>query len=182
MDFLSAYDQGFARVAACTIPIALADPQTNAGTVLAQVRECHEEGVAVAVFPELCLTGYSLDDLFLQDRLLDEAVAGLEELVRASADLGPVFVVGAPLRHDSRLFNCAVVIHRGSVLGVVPKVHLPNYREFYEERWFASGAEHSGTIDIGSLTAGPFGRNRLFRATDIEGLVLGVEVPGEVPA
>ncbi|MGN6160547.1 MAG: nitrilase-related carbon-nitrogen hydrolase, partial [Marmoricola sp.] len=181
MEFTSAYDQGFARVAACTLPIALADPGVNVATVLEQARACHEEGVAVAVFPELCLTGYSLDDLFLQDALLDATTAAIEQLVEGSADLGPVIVVGAPLRQDSRLYNCAVVVHRGSILGVVPKVHLPNYREFYEERWFASGADHAGTtIDLGPFAGVPFGTGLLFRASDIEGLTLGVEICEDV--
>jgi NAD+ synthase (glutamine-hydrolysing) len=177
VDFKSAYDQGFARVAACTIPIALADPSANAATVLAQVRECHEEGVGLAVFPELCLSGYSLDDLFLQDTLLDATVEAVDEIVRASEDLGPVIVVGAPLRKGNRLYNCAVVIHRGSVLGVVPKMHLPNYREFYEDRWFASGEDQvDETIEIGRQGEVPFGKDLLFRATDIVGLTLGVEI------
>ena len=117
-----AYAHGFARVAACTVPVAIADPATNAATVLAEARACHDEGVAVAVFPELCLTGYAIDDLLLQDALLD-AVAGRRSrtLVEASAGPAPVLVVGAPLRKGNRLYNCAVVIHRGEVLGVAPK-------------------------------------------------------------
>ena len=181
MDFKSAYDQGFARVAACAIPIELADPAANAATVIAQVRECHDEGVAVAVFPELCLSGYSLDDLFLQDSLLDATLEAIAEVIAASEDLGPVIVVGAPLRKGSRLYNCALVIHRGSILGVVPKIHLPNYREFYEDRWFAAGEDQDDeTIDVGGHSEIPFGRGLLFRATDLEGLTLGVEICEDV--
>ena len=102
MEFYSAYAQGFARVAACTIPVALADPAANAATVLAQVRECHDEGVAVAVFPELCLSGYSIDDLLLQDTLLTAVQDAIATLVAGSADLLPVIVVGAPLMHGTR--------------------------------------------------------------------------------
>jgi len=174
---MSAYDQGFARVAACTIPVALADPAANGAAVLAAAQDCHDEGVAVAVFPELCLTGYSLDDLFLQDALLDGTLRAIEDLVAASADLGPVIVVGAPLRHGNRLFNCAVVIHRGTILGVVPKMHLPTYREFYEARWFAAGIDCAdSSIDVGSFAEVPFGRDLLFEAQDVPGLVLGVEI------
>ncbi|RYF44804.1 MAG: hypothetical protein EOO27_42605 [Comamonadaceae bacterium] len=133
MDFNSCYSHGFARVAACTIPVAIADPATNAASVLAEARACHDEGVAVAIFPELCLTGYAIDDLVMQDVVLEATTAAIATLVEASKDLLPVIVVGAPLRHDNRLYNCAVVIHQGSVLGVVPKTHLPTYREFYEE-------------------------------------------------
>jgi len=139
VDFYSAYAQGFARVAACTVPVAIADPATNAAGTLEQVRALHEQGVAVAVFPELGLTGYAVDDLFLQDTLLASVRTAIAELVEASADLLPVFVVGAPLEHGNRIYNCGVVIHRGRVLGVAPKSYLPNYREFYEKRWFAPG-------------------------------------------
>ena len=107
-------------------------------------RRLSDAGVAVAVFPELALTGYAVDDLLGQDVLLDAVHEGLAAIARASADLLPVIVVGAPLRHRDRLFNTAVVLHRGRVLGVVPKVHLPNYREFYERRQFASGRGITG--------------------------------------
>jgi NAD+ synthase (glutamine-hydrolysing) len=97
VDFYSAYAQGFARVAACTVPVHLADPAANAAEVIEQARACHEDGVAVAVFPELGLTGYSVDDLFLQDVLLDGVLAAIQQVVEASADLMSVLVVGAPL-------------------------------------------------------------------------------------
>jgi NAD+ synthase (glutamine-hydrolysing) len=172
----SAYRHGFARVAACTIPVAIADPATNADTVLAVARECDADAVAVAVFPELCLTGYSIEDLLLQDVVIDAAVAAIERLVEASADLLPVLVVGAPLRHRNRLYNCAVVIHRGEILGVAPKSYLPTYREFYERRWFAPGDDLAGDdITIGGRQA-PFGPDLLFRALDVAGLVVHVEV------
>src|SRR5689334_16645979 len=121
VNFYSAYDQGFARVAACTVPVTLADPAANAATILDQVRTLHEDGVAVALFPELSLSGYAIDDLFLQDVLLDAVDEAVVELARASADLRPVIVVGAPLRRDHRVYNCAVVIQGGAVLGVAPK-------------------------------------------------------------
>jgi len=172
----SAYRHGFARVAACTIPVAIADPATNADTVLAVARECDADAVAVAVFPELCLTGYSIEDLLLQDVVIDAAVAAIERLVEASADLLPVLVVGAPLRHRNRLYNCAVVIHRGEILGVAPKSYLPTYREFYERRWFAPGDDQAEEdITIGARQA-PFGPDLLFRALDVPGLVVHVEV------
>ncbi|WP_182523654.1 NAD(+) synthase [Nocardioides dongkuii] len=175
MDFYSAYAHGFARVAACTIPIAIADPATNVRTVLEQARACHDDGVAVAVFPELCLSGYALDDLFLQDPLLDAVVAAIEELVAASADLLPVLVVGAPIRHGNRVLNTAVIIHRGRVLGVAPKSYLPTYREFYERRWFAPGDDIGGTVVLAGQEV-PIGPDLLFDATDVPGLVLHVEV------
>ncbi len=128
MDFYSAYAHGFARVAACTLPVTVADPAANAAQVIAMAQEAHEDGVAVAVFPELCLTGYAIDDLLMQDTLLEATLAALAEVETQSADLRPVLVVGAPLVHGTRLLNCAVVIHRGRILGVSAKSlppHLP---------------------------------------------------------
>lgn len=176
MDFRSIYAQGLARVAACTVPVKVADPATNALAVLAEARACHEDGVAVAVFPELCLSGYAIDDLVLQDALLDGVRAGLASIVEASADLTPVLVVGAPLQHAGRLFNCAVVVHGGRILGVAPKSNLPTYREFYERRHFAPGDDRAGEV-IRLLGADvPFGPDLLFAATDVPGLVLHAEV------
>jgi NAD+ synthase (glutamine-hydrolysing) len=176
VDFYSAYAHGFARVAACTVPATVADPAANAAAVLAEARACHEDGVAVAVFPELALSGYAIDDLFLQDTLLDGVVAAVEEIVGASADLRPVLVVGAPLVHGTRVLNCAVVIHRGTILGVAPKSYLPTYREFYERRHFAPGDDRRGsTIAIGGREA-PFGPDLIFTATDVPGLALHVEI------
>lgn len=176
MDFYSAYAHGFARVAACTIPVAVADPAANASAVLDQARECHDQGVAVAVFPELCLSGYAIDDLLLQDTLLEAVLEALAEIVAASADLLPMLVVGAPLRVGSRLLNAAVVVHKGRILGVAPKSYLPNYREFYEKRHFAPGDDRRG----GTLTLlgeeVPLGPDLVFHATDVPGLDLHVEV------
>jgi NAD+ synthase (glutamine-hydrolysing) len=176
VDFYSAYAQGFARVAACTVPVALADPAANAARVLEQVRDLHEQGVAVAVFPELGLTGYAVDDLFLQDALLESVGTAIAGLVEASADLLPVIVVGAPLAHGNRLYNCAVVIHRGRVLGVAPKSYLPNYREFYEKRWFAPGDDLAGQTVLVAGQEVPLGPDLIFSASDVPGLRLHVEV------
>jgi NAD+ synthase (glutamine-hydrolysing) len=176
VEFYSAYDQGFARIAACTIPVALADPAANARSVLAQARECHEEGVAVAIFPELVLSGYSADDLFLQDTLLAAVDEALAEIVDASTDLLPVLAVGAPLVHGTRVLNCAVVIHRGRVLGVAPKSYLPTYREFYERRWFAPGDDRRGTTIRVAGADVPLGPDLIFDATDVPGLRLHVEI------
>ncbi len=176
VDFDSAYAHGFARVAACTVPVAVADPARNAATVVAQARECHDEGVAVALFPELCLTGYSLDDLVMQDPLLDAVQEAIAEVVAASRELRPLIVVGAPLLEGNRLYNCAVVIHRGEVLGVVPKSYLPTYREFYEARHYAAGADVVQRTVLLDGVETPFGTDLLFRATDVPGLTVFVEV------
>lgn len=175
VDFYSAYAHGFARVAACTIPIRVADPATNARTLLDRARACSEDGVAVAVFPELCLSGYAVDDLFLQDPLLDAVADAVAEIVEASEDLRPVLVVGAPIVHGNRVLNAAVVIHRGRILGVAPKSYLPTYREFYERRWFAPGDDVRGTTVLAGQEV-PIGPDLLFEAVDVRGLVLHVEV------
>ena len=175
MDFYSAYRHGFARVAACTHRTVLADPAANAASVLRIARACHEDGVAVAVFPELTLSGYSIEDILLQDSLLDAVESALADIVAASVDLLPVLVVGAPLRHLHRIYNTAVVIHRGSVLGVAPKSYLPTYREFYERRQMAPGDDMSGSISLLGAHV-PFGPDLLFGADDVAGLVLHVEI------
>lgn len=180
LPFESVYRHGFARVAACTIPVAVADPASNADAVLESARACDAEGVAVAVFPELCLTGYAIDDLVMQDPVLDAVESALRRLIAASVDLLPVLLVGAPLRNDNRLFNCAVVIHRGRVLGVAPKSYLPTYREFYESRWYARGDDQVGRhITVAGETV-PFGPDLLFDAVDVPGLTLHAEVCEDV--
>ena len=183
MNFFSAYDQGFARVAACTIPVTMADPAANGRAILEQVRSLHDDGVAVALFPELSLSGYAIDDLFLQDVLLDAVDDAIVDLAKATAKLRPLVVVGAPVRHGNRLYNCAVVIQGGEVLGVAPKSALPNYREFYEKRWFASGAEIQdehlhvphwpGVDEDGDIL---FGTDLVFEAVDLPGLAIHAEV------
>src|SRR5438270_12028052 len=162
MSFHSIYAHGFARVAACVTTSHVADPTANAKAVLAAAKDCHHKSVAVAVFPELCLSGYAIEDLVKQDPLLDAVERGLAAVVAASAGLMTVLIVGAPLRFSARIYNCAVVIHRGRVLGVVPKSYLPTYREFYEGRHFASGAGLRGLeIEIAG-TSVPFGLDLLF--------------------
>ncbi|MCG7413785.1 NAD(+) synthase [Microbacterium aurum] len=175
LPFESLYRHGFARVAACTIPVAIADPARNADAVLAAAREAHEAGASVALFPELCLTGYAIDDLVMQDAVLDAVLAALAGLTAASADLRPLLVVGAPLRLGARLYNCAVVIHRGRMLGVAPKSYLPTYREFYEARWYAAGAEAPDSVTLAGEEV-PVGTDLLFEATDVAGLVVHAEV------
>ena len=182
-EFRNLHTHGFARVAACTVPVAMADPATNAARIAEQVQALHDDGVDVALFPELSLSGYAIDDLLLQDVLLDAVDQAVVDLARATAKLRPVVVVGAPIRSGARLYNCAVVLHRGEVLGVVPKVNLPNYREFYEKRWFASGDDARGTMLTRAHWPGadedgdvPFGPDLIFRATDLPDLTIHVEV------
>ena len=201
IEFLSAYDQGFARVAAVTLPGVPVDPAANASAIIEQARTLAEDGVCLAAFPELCLTGYAIDDLLLSDVLLSDVLAAIETLRAASADLLTALVVGAPLRLGDRLYNCALVIQGGRVRGVAPKSYLPTYREFYEKRHFApgdalpagvesielpgvhggsDGAERTESADGSGCpeTAArvPFGANLLFEVEDVPGLTFHVEV------
>jgi len=179
MDFYNSYSQGFVRVAACTHHTTIGDPAANAASVLRLARACHDDSVAVAVFPELTLSGYSIEDIVLQDLLLDDVEAALAEIVASSTDLLPVLVVGAPLRHRHRIYNTAVIIHRGAVLGVAPKSYLPTYREFYERRQIAPGDDERGVIRIGGPSSSievPFGPDLLFAASDLPDFVLHVEI------
>jgi NAD+ synthase (glutamine-hydrolysing) len=175
MDFYNAYRQGFVRVAACTHHTTIGDPAANAESVLRLARQCHDDGVAVAIFPELTLSGYSIEDIILQDLLLYDVEGAIADIVASSADILPVLVVGAPLRYRHRIYNTAVVVHRGAVLGVAPKSYLPTYREFYERRQMAPGDDERGIIRIGDIEA-PFGPDLLFAASDLPDFVLHIEI------
>ncbi|OMG17942.1 NAD(+) synthase [Actinomyces naeslundii] len=189
IEFLSAYDQGFARVAAVTLPVVPVAPAANAAAIIEQARALADGGVCLAAFPELCLTGYAIDDLLLSDVLLSDVLTAIETLRAASADLLTALVVGAPLRLGDRLYNCALVIQGGRVRGVAPKSYLPTYREFYEKRHFAPGdALPAGveSIELPGVRSGsdgaepvarvPFGTNLLFQVDDVPGLTFHVEV------
>lgn len=180
MSFRSLYRHGFARVAACTTVTVLADPAANARTILTVTRDMHAQGVAVAVFPELGLSGYSISDLLQQDVLLNAVEDAIHQIVAGSGDLMPLILVGAPIRYQGGLYNCAVAVHRGRLLGVVPKIHLPNYREFYEPRHFVSGdGTEGGVITIAGHTA-LFGPDLLFTAEDLRNLVVHAEICEDV--
>lgn len=179
MDFFSLYRHDFIRIAACVPRARVADPDFAAEETLRLAEEGHAAGVAILLYPELGLSSYAIDDLLFQDALLDGVDAALDRLREASRALDPVLVVGAPLRAGGRLFNCGVVIHKGTILGAVPKTYLPNYREFYEQRHFTSGAGTSGTIEIGGKSV-PFGTDLLFRTTGDVPVTFHVEVCEDV--
>jgi NAD+ synthase (glutamine-hydrolysing) len=175
-NFADAYAHGFARVAAVTLPVTPADPAANARAVIEQARACHADSVAVAVFPELCLSGYSIDDLMLQQALLEAVERAIAEVVAASTELSTVLVVGAPIIHQNRVLNAAVVIHRGVVLGVSAKSYLPTYREFYERRWFGSGVDIEDEITVAGQPDVPLSTRLIYRANDIPGLTFHAEI------
>jgi NAD+ synthase (glutamine-hydrolysing) len=174
--FRSIYRHGFARVSVCVPRVKVANPAFNVDQILTLAREAHGDYSALALFPELAISAYSNEDLFHQDALLDASLAGLARIVAESVALSPVLVVGVPLRIDGKLFNCAAILHRGRLLGVVPKTFLPNYREFYEKRQFTSSvAAISRDIQLFGQTV-PFGTDLLFRAADLPGLILYAEI------
>ncbi len=165
-----------ARVAAATPAASVGDALANAEAVMALARDAHRRGVDLVVYPELCLTSYAIDDLHLQSAQHRATGEALGRVVAASAELAPVLLVGAALPRNGRLYNCAVAIARGRVLGVVPKTFLPNYREYYEKRWFASGAGLTGlTIEVAGQ-ATPFGVDLIFAADDLPGFVFHAEI------
>ncbi|GAA4738320.1 NAD(+) synthase [Gordonia alkaliphila] len=173
---MSVYSHGFARIAAAVPLVALADPQRNAERTIALIQQAHTADAALVVFPELGLCGYSVDDLVQQDALGDAVMAALDEIVEATLGLRPLVAVGAPLRVDDALFNCAILIQDGQILGVTPKSYLPNYREFYEQRYFA--AARDAVVD--SVVFGgqevPFGTDLIFEAADLPGFRVHAEV------
>ncbi|WP_184715310.1 NAD(+) synthase [Caulobacter sp.] len=180
--FFSPYRHGFVRVATAVPKVKLADPAVNVANVLALAGQAHEAGVAVMVFPELGLTGYTIDDLLQQDALLDAVETAIATLARQSEKLAPMIVVGAPLRDGGRLYNTAVAIQGGRVLGVVTKSFLPNYREFYERRWFTPGAGVTGkTLNLAGQAV-PFGTDVLFRGggEGVTPFTVGVEICEDV--
>lgn len=175
--FGSLYRHGFVRVAVATPLVALGAPRDNLARTLALAREACERQAIIALFPELGLSGYANQDLFFQDALLDAVENAVGELWQASRSLAPVLVVGAPLRDErGALFNCAVVLHRGIVLGVVPKTYLPNYREFYEKRHFASASQVVSPVIRLLGREVPFGADLLFVASDNPDLSVHVEI------
>jgi NAD+ synthase (glutamine-hydrolysing) len=174
--FDSIYRHGFVRVAAAVPTLRVGDVDANVDATAALVQQAHDEDVALVVLPELGLVGYSAQDLLHQDAVQRAVVDGLGRLRDLTRSLRPLVVVGAPLRTRQGLFNTAVVMHRGAVLGVVPKSYLPNYREFYEVRHFRAARHATApTIELGGAPV-PFGTDLLFEATDVDDFVVGVEI------
>ena len=166
----------YIRVSCCVPDIAVADVAGNAVKIGNQMRKAAEQGTSIAVFPELCLTGYTCQDLFFQQTLLDDCGSAAQELAALSGELQITAVIGMPVSVNGQIYNCAVVLDRGTVAGIVPKHFLPNYGEYYEKRWFSSAEDlpEDRTLEVrlGDLRTA-FGRNMLFRAADV---TFGVEL------
>ena len=166
---------GFIKVAAATPKIRLADPAYNATQIIALMKEAAGLGVKVMVFPELCLTGYSCGDLFLQPTLIKGAEEGLAAILEETKELDLVAAVGLPIFGVNKLYNCAAILHRGELRWAVPKTHIPNYGEFYENRWFAPGQNEIRPMDD-RLRGVCTGADVLFYCADQPNLVIGVEM------
>jgi NAD+ synthase (glutamine-hydrolysing) len=174
--FESIHRHGFVRVAAASPVGSAGDVAFNVDQAIALAGDAAGKGVDLVVFPELNISSYAVDDLFLQEAFLDAVEDGIARFRDETAKLGPCFVIGAPLRRNGRLYNCALAVSRGRILGVVPKSFLPNYREYYEKRWFVSGIGLNG-IDI--AVAGeivPFGTDLVFAAEDLADFIFHVEI------
>ena len=180
MTFFSPYRHEFLRVASCVPRIEIGDPAFNVAQTLDLARQGDAQKIALMIFPELGISAYAIDDLLFQDALLDRVEAAVADITAASRDLFPVLVVGAPLRRRGQLFNCAVVVYRGTVLGIVPKTYLPNYREFYEVRQCTSGADIRGaTINVAGRNV-PFGIDLLFQSQGSVPFTAHVEICEDV--
>ena len=166
---------GFIKLAAATTDIRVADTEYNTDNIIKTVKEAAENGAKLIVFPELCITSYTCSDLFLQDSLLKGALCGLERIKAETAELDITSVVGLPLEIDNTLYNCAAIVDRGSIKGVVPKLNIPNYSEFYELRHFTEGRREVRNITLLGEEV-PFGANILFRSPAMPELCLGVEI------
>lgn len=168
---------GFRRVAAVTPTVKVADVEHNVGTISGIITSRRLSDVSLAVFPELCVTGYTCADLFLQQPLIEAAEKGVERLVMASAEIenkGLLFAIGAPVAFNDRLYNCALFILDGEIAAIIPKIHIPNYGEYYERRWFESGKNISyAEIDYAGFSDIPFGTDILL---EYDGLTIGAEI------
>lgn len=167
---------GFIRVGAIVNKLALANPLKNVEVIIKEIKKAETLGVSIVTTPELSFTGYTCGDLFLQEQLLDDSIKALEQVLNETKDIDIISILGMPLRHDNQLFNCAVVITKGKILGVIPKTYIPNYQEFYEARWFSSSKELiTEEIEIlGQLV--PITTNILFQDKTLKEATFGIEI------
>ena len=167
---------GFVRVGSAVPEMKVGDCGYNTEKILELMEKAVEQRVYVTVFPELCITGYSCGDLFGQSILLRAALESLERIMLASSNWSNVFLVGLPLLIDQQLYNCAAVVQKGRILGVVPKTYLPNSHEFYEKRWFHEGSELMADTVTLFNAAVPCGADLVFQDSDYPELCLAIEI------
>ncbi|NVD44261.1 NAD(+) synthase [Qipengyuania atrilutea] len=174
--FYDLHTHGFVRVATSTPKVRTADVRYNADGIIEEAKRADAKHVDLLLYPELCLSSYAIDDLHLQAALLDAVENELTRVVKESENIAAVLVIGAPLRHKGRIYNCAVAIKAGRILGIIPKSFLPNYREFYEKRWFSHGRHCKGLVMEVAGTEAPFGTDLIFSATGHAGFTFGMEI------
>ena len=167
---------GLVRVATATPYVRTADVASNARGIIEEARKAHDRGADLVVYPELCVSSYALDDLHLQSAVLDKVETVIGDIATASEDCSAVLVIGAPLRRNAKIYNCAIVIAQGEVLGIVPKSYLPNYREFYEKRYFTHGRNCQDLWIALNGEEVPFGTDLIFAASDMPNFCFGVEI------
>ena len=169
-------DYGYVRVGAIVNKLALANPLENAKELIKNIKEAYQKDIAIVVTPELALTGYTCADLFLQDKLIKDALEGLKEILKATKTLDIIAIIGMPLATNNTLYNTAVVINKGKILGIVPKSYIPNYNEFYEDRWFSSSLNLKDNYLelLGQLV--PFGTDLLFQDENTKEITFAIEI------
>lgn len=167
---------GFIRVAAAVPEVAVGNPKKNSESILNMIREGEQKGISVIAFPELCITSYTLGDLFRQRSILEQSTQALEELLEKTKETNALIIIGIPLLVSDKLYNCAVALQSGRILGVIPKTYIPNYSEYYEQRWFASGAEVADQTTELAGNQVPFGTDILFECEQVKSLTIGVEL------
>ena len=168
-------EYGFVRVGAVVPEMKVADVEFNTEEIIKQIQIAEEKQIQIVAFPELCITGYTCQDLFHQDVLLNKSEEAIQRIKQSTENLNVIALVGMPIRRDNQIFNAAVVIQKGKILGIVPKTHIPNYSEFYEKRWFASGKDTTGEISLNGENI-PFGTDLLFTDSENNKMCFGVEV------
>lgn len=168
-------NQGFIKVAAGTPQVTVADCKANTSAILKVIREMETQHAKLMVLPELCITGYTCQDLFLQRRLLDSAWESLLTIAEETADVDALIFLGLPMRMNGKLYNVAAALNHGNILGFVPKTHIPNYNEFYEQRHFASGADVWTDVTVGEESV-PFASNLIFSCEGLPELTVGAEI------
>jgi len=166
---------GFVRTAAAVPKLKVADCDYNTAEIINIINDASQKNVELCVFPELCITGYTCADLFLQTALINASEESLGKIAEATIGKNMVVVVGLPINIGNRLYNCSAAIYEGEILGAVPKIYIPNYSEYYEKRWFKSGSELKGIISLSGQSV-PVGTNLIFAAEGIDNFTFGIEI------
>ncbi len=169
-------DYGYIRVGAIVNKLVLANPLENAKELINNIKDAYQKDIAIVVTPELALTGYTCADLFLQDKLIKDALEGLKEILKATKTLDIITIIGMPLATNNTLYNTAVVINKGKILGIIPKSYIPNYNEFYEDRWFSSGLNLKDTYLELLGQPVPFGTDLLFQDENTKEITFALEI------